>query len=132
MKNSFFIAAIALAACSNSTHAPTDTIDHESTPWIVSGKLLLADGTPVANHEIEFQRNQRNRNGEREGFTFARIKTNSSGEFYLSSELKGNYLIVSKFEFPCIVGTKVMDLDANSRKNIRLVFDKKKDCDISL
>ena len=130
MRNILALGLIVLTSCSE---APSDgSLSPESNPWIVDGELILKDGTPVPEHEVEFLRTQTDSNGQLGAFTFATVRTDSSGRFYFSSAINGTYSAIAKFDPPCIAHTRLGPLNASTKRTVRIVFDKRTDCRIVL
>lgn len=120
----------ALCACSSQNdYAP---LPLERTPWTVTGILASSDGALVPNHEIKFIRVQGKSDQDMGGYHFSAVRTDHEGRFYFASYISGTYTAIAEFSPSCVAHTDLGKLGSGQKREIRIVYNKDKDCRVVL
>jgi hypothetical protein len=125
LRSSSLFLVLLLSGCSASQG---DRIALLDVPWAVHGVLRSETGAPAADHVVEFVRMQPGEDGSPEARTFSTVRTDAQGNFYLESNVEGRYFLLAKFDFPCMVHVDLGSLGRGTQKDLRLAFNKKRDC----
>jgi hypothetical protein len=128
----YWIVVVLAALCACSAQNDYAPLPLEHTPWTVTGILALSDGTHIPNHEIQFIRIQGKSDQDMGGYHFSAVRTDHDGKFYFTSYLSGTYTAIAEFSSFCVAHADLGKLESGQKREVRIVYDKDKDCRVVL